>query len=167
MIEMKQSSYNASWRNYYIISTEHPYMLLNYGFFEDVWHILHENTGMNAVKAIVLDLRTPEGITISPDTFANKKMLRVLILHEVHISSQGPIHLPNELRWLEWLNAPELEFSSGSKKLMTLDVQKSHIRQLGDHFQNFRKLKSINFSQCMGQCARCVIIRGTPEEERS
>ncbi|XP_056172194.1 disease resistance protein RUN1-like [Syzygium oleosum] len=116
--------------------------------FEDVLDILCEDKGKNAVKAIVLDLLAPEKITISYDAFTNMKMLRMLILLKVHISSQGPIRLPNELRCLEWPNAPDLEFGSGPKKLVRLDVQKSHIRQLGGNFQNFRTLKSINFWEC-------------------
>ncbi|XP_056171685.1 disease resistance protein Roq1-like [Syzygium oleosum] len=116
--------------------------------FESVQDILRENTGTNAVKAIVLDLPAPEEITISPQAFTNMKMLRMLILHEVHFFSQGPIRLPNELRCLEWANASELEFGSGPKKLVRLDLQKSHIKQLGGKFENFRKLKSINFWEC-------------------
>ncbi|KAF7849947.1 hypothetical protein BT93_L0098 [Corymbia citriodora subsp. variegata] len=116
--------------------------------FKDIEYILCENTGTNAVKAIVLDLPTPEEITISPYAFTNMKMLRMLILCEVRISSQGPICLPNELKSLKWPNAPELEFGSGPKKLVRLDVQNSHIKQLGGNFKNFKELKSINFNEC-------------------
>ncbi|KAK3431486.1 hypothetical protein EUGRSUZ_E03084 [Eucalyptus grandis] len=114
--------------------------------FEDVLDILSSDKEMNAVKAIVLELPTSEEITISPNAFTNMKMLRVLILLGVHISSQGPISLPEELRWLEWANAPDLEYGL---KLVRLDVKKSHIKQLGSNFQNFRKLKSISFKECM------------------
>ncbi|KAK3431400.1 hypothetical protein EUGRSUZ_E03278 [Eucalyptus grandis] len=120
---------------------------------EDVEDIFYHNTvkvvyGADAVKAIVLDLSLPEAIIISPDAFTNMKKLRILILHGVHISSQAQILLPNELRWLEWPNAPNLEFVSSPNKLMTLDVPSSHIRQLGGNSPNFRKLKSIDFSGC-------------------
>ncbi|KAK3431492.1 hypothetical protein EUGRSUZ_E03077, partial [Eucalyptus grandis] len=120
---------------------------------EDVEDIFYHNTikvvyEADAVKAIVLDLSLPEAIIISPDAFTNMKKLRILILHGVHISSQAQIRLPNELRWLEWPNAPNLEFVSSPNKLMTLDVPSSHIRQLGGNSQNFRKLKSIDFSGC-------------------
>ncbi|XP_039155650.1 disease resistance protein RPV1 [Eucalyptus grandis] len=69
-------------------------------------------------------------------------------LKEVHSSSQDPVYLPNNLRWLEWSNAPFLEFRSGRKKLVGLDIQKSHIRQVDGKFKNFECLKYINFSQC-------------------
>ncbi|KAL3725630.1 hypothetical protein ACJRO7_030632 [Eucalyptus globulus] len=123
--------------------------------YEDVQDILCEDTETNAVKAIVLELHEPkvrtmnlEEITISPNAFRNMKMLRMLILIEVHISSQGHVCLPNNLRWLEWPNAPFLEFSSGPKKLVGLDIQKSHIRQFDGKLKNFKWLKYINFSQC-------------------
>ncbi|XP_048132938.1 disease resistance protein RPP2B-like [Rhodamnia argentea] len=116
--------------------------------FEDVVEILCEDTGTNAIKAIVLDFPKSEDITISPDAFTNMKRLRMLILPEVHISSQGPVRLPNELRWLKWPNAPNLEFGSGPKKLARLDVHVSRIKQLGGQLKNFRKLKSINFGEC-------------------
>ncbi|KAK3415841.1 hypothetical protein EUGRSUZ_H01427, partial [Eucalyptus grandis] len=123
---------------------------------EEVQDILCEDSGGNAVKAIVLDLpalkggRTmiPEERTISPDAFRKMKMLRMLILKEVYSSSQDPVYLPNNLRWLEWSNAPFLEFGSGRKKLVGLDIQKSHVRQLDSKFKNFECLKYINFRQC-------------------
>ncbi|XP_048133487.1 TMV resistance protein N-like [Rhodamnia argentea] len=116
--------------------------------FEDVVEILREDTGTNAIKAIVLDFPKLEDITISADAFTNMKRLRMLILLEVHISSQGPVRLPNELRWLKWPNAPNLEFGSGPRKLVRLDLHRSRIKQLGGPLNNFRKLKSINFSEC-------------------
>ncbi|KAF7851302.1 hypothetical protein BT93_L4130 [Corymbia citriodora subsp. variegata] len=116
--------------------------------FEDFQDIIYENTEMNAIKAIILDLRRPEEITVTCDTFSNMKMLRILILLEVHISSQGPVRLPNELGYLKWPNAPDLEFGPGLKKLKRLDVPKSHIKQLWGNLQGFRKLKFINFTNC-------------------
>ncbi|XP_056159557.1 TMV resistance protein N-like [Syzygium oleosum] len=120
--------------------------------FEDVRDILWEDTGTDAVQAIVLDLPTPEErslsleeITIKVDAFRNMKMLKMLILPKVHISSEGPVRLPNNLRWLEWPNAPLLEFGS---KLIGIDVPKSHIRDLEGKIKLSRNLKYIDFSQC-------------------
>ncbi|KAK3431489.1 hypothetical protein EUGRSUZ_E03080 [Eucalyptus grandis] len=115
---------------------------------EDVEDIFNYNTGTDVVKAMVLCLAPSEAIIISPDAFTNMKRLRILILHGGRISSQAQVRLPNELRWLEWSNAPNLEFGSGPNKLVRLDVQESHIKQLMGNFQNFRKLKSINLYKC-------------------
>ncbi|XP_039156450.1 disease resistance protein RUN1 [Eucalyptus grandis] len=115
---------------------------------EDVEDIFYHNTGTDAVKAMVLRLAPPEAIIISPDAFTNMKRLRILILLGGRISSQAQVRLPNKLRWLEWSNAPNLEFGSGPNKLVGLHVQESHIKQLVGNFQNFRKLKSIDLYEC-------------------
>ncbi|KAF8015322.1 hypothetical protein BT93_H0972 [Corymbia citriodora subsp. variegata] len=123
--------------------------------FEDVLDILDEDMGKSAVEAIALDLCTSEEmkmslgeITIKADAFRSMKKLRTLILPKMHILSEGPILLPNNLRWLEWPNAPYLEFGSGRKKLVGLDVHGSPIKHLGDKFKDFVKLKYIDFSHC-------------------
>ncbi|KAF8015320.1 hypothetical protein BT93_H0970 [Corymbia citriodora subsp. variegata] len=111
---------------------------------EDVLDILCEDTGKDAVEAIVLDLASAKEITMSlgeitikADAFINIKNLRMLVLPEVHISSKGPIHvhLPNNLRWLEWPNAPFLEFGFGLKKLVGLSIRKSHIKDFECYFK--------------------------------
>ncbi|KAK3431411.1 hypothetical protein EUGRSUZ_E03292 [Eucalyptus grandis] len=116
--------------------------------FEEVQDILREYTRKNAIKAIVLDLPTPEEMTISPNAFTNMKRLRMFIMPQVHIFSRGPICLPNELSWLEWANYSDLEFGPGQKKLVRLYVKNGHIKQLGGNFQNFINLKSIEFCDC-------------------
>ncbi|KAF7851309.1 hypothetical protein BT93_L4137 [Corymbia citriodora subsp. variegata] len=113
--------------------------------FEDVQDVLCTDLGTDAIQAIVLDSSTPKEMTINPNAFTKMKMLRMLILHEVHISSQGPICLPNALRCLEWPNAPDLEFGPSPNKLTKLHFRNSPIKQLGGNCQN---LKSIEFINC-------------------
>ncbi|KAK3415844.1 hypothetical protein EUGRSUZ_H01423 [Eucalyptus grandis] len=123
-------------------------------FFKDVLDVLCEEKGTDAIEAIVVDFLTPEErdlsleeITIEADAFKKMTNLRMLIFPKAHISSDGPIHLPSNLRWLKWPNAPLPKFGSGPKELIGLDLQKSHIRQL-NIFKHFRWLKYVNFSQC-------------------
>ncbi|XP_048133486.1 disease resistance protein RUN1-like [Rhodamnia argentea] len=115
--------------------------------FEDVSDILRDETETNEVKAIVLDSPDPEEIIISPLAFTNMKRLRMLILLEVPISSHDPIHLPYELRCLEWHNAPDLDFGS-CPKLVRLDLRKNRFKQVGCKIMKFKKLTSINFGGC-------------------
>ncbi|KAF8034830.1 LOW QUALITY PROTEIN: hypothetical protein BT93_C0988 [Corymbia citriodora subsp. variegata] len=90
----------------------------------------------------MLDLPTPKEMTISPYAFTNMKILRILIWHEVHISSQGPVSLPNGLRCLEWPNTSNLEF--GPEKLVRLHLKNSHIKQLGNfQFYDCKSLASV------------------------
>jgi len=83
-----------------------------------------------------LDLPEPEEIDIDPDAFTNMRRLRVLIMINVHISLQGPICLPNELRWFEWPECPwSPQFSSGQKKLVGLDLPRSNIQVVREQFK--------------------------------
>ncbi|XP_048132644.1 TMV resistance protein N-like [Rhodamnia argentea] len=117
---------------------------------DDILDVLLGNMRTEAVKAIVLRLPKPEVINIGPDAFTNMRRLRVLIMINVRNSFQGPIYLPNELRWFEWPECPPWipEFSSGLKKLAGLDLHKSNIQVLRNQFMGFEKLKFINFSKC-------------------
>ncbi|KAF8038827.1 hypothetical protein BT93_B1390 [Corymbia citriodora subsp. variegata] len=104
--------------------------------FDDVLDVLSGDMGTNAVKAIVLNLPKPEDIYIGPNAFANMRRLRVLIMVNVLNSFQGPICLPNELRWFEWRECPWIpKFFSGPKKLVGLDLHKSNILVVGEQFQ--------------------------------
>ncbi|KAK3431496.1 hypothetical protein EUGRSUZ_E03071 [Eucalyptus grandis] len=106
--------------------------------FEDVLNILCEDL----VKVVYVNFATSQFLHYSD--LHNMKMLRMLILHELHISSQGPVRLPNELRWLKWPNAPDLEFGSGPKKVVGLDVQNSHIRQLRGQIKKLPKKSRVD-----------------------
>ncbi|KAF8033915.1 hypothetical protein BT93_C0253 [Corymbia citriodora subsp. variegata] len=104
---------------------------------EDVDDVLSGDMGTNAIKAIVLNLPKTEAIYIGPDAFKNMKRLRVLIMINVHNSFQGPIYLPNELRWYEWPECPPSfpKFSLGPKKLVGLDMHKSKIQVVREQFK--------------------------------
>ncbi|KAK3416257.1 hypothetical protein EUGRSUZ_H01702 [Eucalyptus grandis] len=117
---------------------------------EDVREVLSREMGTNAVKAIVLDLPKTEAIYIGPNAFTNMRRLRLLIMINVHNSFQGPICLPNELRWFEWPECPSsvLKFPPGPKKLVGLDLHKTNIQVVREQFKDFENLKYLNFSEC-------------------
>ncbi|KAF8016830.1 hypothetical protein BT93_H2138 [Corymbia citriodora subsp. variegata] len=105
--------------------------------YEDVYDVLSGDMESNAIKAIVLDLPTTEEIYIGPNALGNMRRLRLLIMINVHNSFQGPIHLPNELRWFEWPECASsvLKFPPGPKKLVRLDLHKSNIQVAMDQFK--------------------------------
>ncbi|XP_039169560.1 disease resistance protein TAO1-like [Eucalyptus grandis] len=75
------------------------------------------------------------------------RSLRLLILRNV--SFQGPICLPNGIRWFEWPGAPSIpEFASGPNKLVGLDLSESRMTIVPKPLEEFRQLKHINFSFC-------------------
>ncbi|XP_039165438.1 TMV resistance protein N [Eucalyptus grandis] len=104
---------------------------------EDVRDLLSWDMGTNAIKAVVLNLPKTEAIYIGPNAFGNMRRLRLLIMINVHNSFQGPIYLPNELRWFEWPECPPWvpKFSPGPKKLVGLDLRKSKIQVMMEQFK--------------------------------
>ncbi|KAK3416274.1 hypothetical protein EUGRSUZ_H01726 [Eucalyptus grandis] len=116
---------------------------------EDVCDVLSRDMGTNAVEAIVLVLPKTEAIYIGRNAFTNMRRLRLLIMINVHNSFQGPICLPNELRWYEWPGYPWFpEFSSCPNKLVGLDLHKTNIQVVREQFKDFGNLKYLNISEC-------------------
>ncbi|XP_030552934.2 TMV resistance protein N-like isoform X2 [Rhodamnia argentea] len=117
---------------------------------DDVVDVTSSDMGDCAVKAIVLEPPTPTEIYIDPDAFTKMRKLRLLILRNVHNSFQGPIYLPNELRWFRWAGCarPIPEFSPGRKKLVGLDMKECNMTVVPKQFKDFQQLKYLNFSEC-------------------
>ncbi|KAL3739723.1 hypothetical protein ACJRO7_021054 [Eucalyptus globulus] len=116
--------------------------------YDDVVDALSSDMGNCAVKAIVLQPLELTNIWISPDALTKMRRLRLLILHNVCDTFQGPICLPNELRWFQWNGcAPwSLEFASGKKKLVGLDISNCSVPSVPNQFKGFQNLKYIKFS---------------------
>ncbi|XP_048131580.1 TMV resistance protein N-like [Rhodamnia argentea] len=117
---------------------------------DDVVDVLSSDMGACAVKAIVLEPPTPTEIYIGPDAFTKMRKLRLLILRNVHNSFQGPIYLPDELRWFRWAGCarPIPEFSPGRNKLVGLDMEECNMTLVPKQFKDFQQLKYLNFSEC-------------------
>ncbi|KAK3416308.1 hypothetical protein EUGRSUZ_H01772 [Eucalyptus grandis] len=115
--------------------------------YDDVFEVLSEDIGTNALKGIVLQLPTQKELVISPSAFTHMRRLKVLIVRNAEISG-GPICLPNDLRWLEWPGCPLSTPVCVPKKLVCFDVPNSRIVEFGGNLKDFRMLKDINFSQC-------------------
>ncbi|XP_039168362.1 disease resistance protein RUN1-like [Eucalyptus grandis] len=118
--------------------------------YDDVADVLSRDMGDCAIKAIVLELPEPTEMHIGPEDFTKMRRLRLLILHNVQDSFQGPICLPNELRWFEWPGCTHQipEFSAGPKKLVGLDMSKGNIIGVLKQFKDFQNLKYIKFNHC-------------------
>ncbi|KAL3739700.1 hypothetical protein ACJRO7_021031 [Eucalyptus globulus] len=95
-------------------------------------------------------IKAERNIYCGPNAFTKASRLRLLIMHNLHNSFQGPICLPNEIRWFEWVGCASWfpQFSSGPKKLVGLDMSKSSITGMPKQFKDFQQLKYINFSNC-------------------
>ncbi|KAK3416431.1 hypothetical protein EUGRSUZ_H02173 [Eucalyptus grandis] len=116
--------------------------------YDDVLDVLSGDAGTDAIKAIVLKLPEFEETYICPNAFTNTRKLRLLILHNVGNSFQGPVPLPSQLGCLELHNCALIpEFGYGRKRLVRLDMPNSKIKEL-PKFKDFIKLKFINFNGC-------------------
>ncbi|KAK3416397.1 hypothetical protein EUGRSUZ_H02117 [Eucalyptus grandis] len=99
--------------------------------YDDVLDVLSGDAGTYAIKAIVLKLPKFEETYICPNAFTNMRTLRLLILHNVGNSFQGPVCLPSQLRCLELHNCALIpEFGYGRKRLVRLDMSNSKIKEL-------------------------------------
>ncbi|KAF8033335.1 hypothetical protein BT93_D2060, partial [Corymbia citriodora subsp. variegata] len=117
--------------------------------YDDVVEVLSHDMGDCAIKAIVLELPELTEMFIGPDAFTKMRRLRLLILHNVHNSFQGPICLPNELRWFEWPGcAHQIPKFSSPQKLVGLNLSGGNITGVLEQFKDFQNLTCINFSQC-------------------
>ncbi|KAK3430951.1 hypothetical protein EUGRSUZ_E02157 [Eucalyptus grandis] len=113
--------------------------------YDDIANVLSRDMGDCPIKAIVLELPEPTEMRIGHDVFTKMRRLRLLILHNVHDSFQGPIYLPGELRWFEWPGCARQipEIPAGPKKLVGLNIT-GVLKQ----FKDFQNLKYITFSYC-------------------
>ncbi|KAK3411267.1 hypothetical protein EUGRSUZ_I00028 [Eucalyptus grandis] len=118
--------------------------------YDDVDEVLSNDKEDCAVKAIVLKLPEWTEMCIHPDAFKKMRRLRVLILYNVQNSFQGPLCLPKELRWFEWPRCARqiTGDSSGSMKLVGIDMSEASITVVPELFKDFQQLKYINFSYC-------------------
>ncbi|KAL3739715.1 hypothetical protein ACJRO7_021046 [Eucalyptus globulus] len=118
--------------------------------YDDVADALSSDVGDCAIKAIVLESPELKELSIHPNAFPKMRKLRLLILHNVHISFQGPICLPNELRWMEFAGSgPWIpKFPSGQKKLVSIDMRKGSITEVVKHFKDFQQLRYIKLDDC-------------------
>ncbi|KAF8012167.1 hypothetical protein BT93_I0330 [Corymbia citriodora subsp. variegata] len=117
--------------------------------YDDVLDVLSRDAGADATEAIALTLPNTKETYICPTAFKHMRKLRLLILHNRDNSFQGPIHLPNQLRWLQLSNCALIpEFGYGPIKLVGLCMRNSNIKEVPKQFKGCKMLKYINLSEC-------------------
>ncbi|XP_054794989.1 TMV resistance protein N-like isoform X1 [Prosopis cineraria] len=70
-------------------------------FYQDIFHVLQQNTGTKNVEAIILDSPKGKEVQWSGKAFMKKKNLRILMMKNAFFS-RGAKYLPNSLRVLQW-----------------------------------------------------------------
>ncbi|KAI9092555.1 hypothetical protein K1719_027683 [Acacia pycnantha] len=118
--------------------------------YQDILHVLKQNTGTNKVEVIVLD--PPGGsraqIQWSGKAFMKMKNLKMLVINNAGFS-KCPAHLPKSLRWLKWKGYP-FKFlpDISSTELFFLDLSYSSFDTLQPFTKTFHTLSHMNFRNC-------------------
>ncbi|XP_016647965.1 PREDICTED: TMV resistance protein N-like [Prunus mume] len=117
--------------------------------YEDIEHVLANNTGTNEITRIVLNSPEREDeIFLDVDCFSKMKNLKIFIIYNTCL--YGDIHyLPNSLRVLDWHGCPFQSFPPkfNPKELKVLNMPRNCIKQLGEGLKYLTKLTSMNFNR--------------------
>ncbi|XP_061350173.1 disease resistance protein Roq1-like [Gastrolobium bilobum] len=137
-------------------------------FPNDIVQVLQDNTGTSSIQIIILEFPKFEEV-VEWDGNAFKKMenLKTLIIRN-SCFAQGPKHLPNSLRILEWWRypSPSLPSDFHPEKLVILKLPES--RSISIDFlksnKEFVNMRVLNFKKC-----ECIIeipdVSGVPNLE--
>ncbi|XP_068329863.1 disease resistance protein RPV1-like [Pyrus communis] len=129
--------------------------------YEDVHHVLTQNTATEAVESIILDLSNSREVRLNPEAFVSMTQLRLLKINpekyqffnddccKQHLNGHLKF-LSSELRSLSWLGLSPKSLPSNFqfKNLVDLDIRFSRIDRLWEGTQTLEKLKFINLSYC-------------------
>ncbi|CAL5439018.1 unnamed protein product [Camellia sinensis] len=120
--------------------------------FEDMYHVLTNNTGTQAVEGIIVEGENPDHVwpkqlKLSPKAFANMTELRFLKICCGHLP-EGLQYLPNKLRYFDWCQYPLTYMPSTfqPKHIVELNITYSRIEQLWKGKVLLEKLRVLNLS---------------------
>ncbi|CAB4290322.1 unnamed protein product [Prunus armeniaca] len=119
-------------------------------FYEDICHVLEENTGTSKIKGILMNFPEEHEISLSSNSFSKMKNLQLFINRNARFSETRVDYLPNELRLLDWPKCPLQTFPSSfnPKKLVEINMPRSSLSQLGEGFKRLQNLKSMSLEGC-------------------
>ncbi|ONI28799.1 hypothetical protein PRUPE_1G162100, partial [Prunus persica] len=119
-------------------------------FHSDVKHVLTNNTGTNKITGIMLNFpRKNYEIFLNVDkSFSKMKNLKILMNYNVCLYGEVSLAdaFPNNLRVLDWKRGQYRSWPANfsPKALVVLHQPYSCIKQIGQRFQHFTKLTSLN-----------------------
>ncbi|XP_054811832.1 disease resistance protein Roq1-like [Prosopis cineraria] len=117
--------------------------------YEDIIHVLQNDTGSKEIEVMILDLPKGEEIQWSGEEFRRMKNLKFLAIKCASFS-EVPKYLPNSLCLLEWKGYP-LELLPSNfcpTQLVQLDLSNSCFANLQPFIKKFESLSHMNFSKC-------------------
>ncbi|KAL5778625.1 hypothetical protein ACOSQ2_009362 [Xanthoceras sorbifolium] len=133
---------------------------------KDVYHVLTQNMGTQAVEGIMLDMPKKEIIHLSGNSFSTMRNLRLLKISNILFSNELE-YLSDELRYLKWHGYPlkSLPSSFQPKHLFKLDMCYSNIQYLWKGIKHFEELKTIKLKNSHN-LIRTPDFTGLPNLER-
>ncbi|XP_050153961.1 TMV resistance protein N-like isoform X2 [Malus sylvestris] len=127
--------------------------------YEDVYHVLTQNTGTEAVESITMSISNDE--CLNAEAFVGMTQLRLLKISQMYSifrPDYGKQHLnghleflSSQLRCLSWHGFPRKSLPSTCQfeNLVDIDMRYSRIERLWEGIQKLEKLKFINLSYCL------------------
>ncbi|AES87072.2 putative TIR domain, winged helix-turn-helix DNA-binding domain-containing protein [Medicago truncatula] len=126
----------------------HPEMRSRLWFREEVFDMLSNHKGTEAVKGLALEF--PREVCLETKSFKKMNKLRLLRLAGVKLKGDFK-YLSGDLKWLYWHGFPETyvpaEFQLGS--LVVMELKYSKLKQIWNKSQMLENLKVLNLSHSL------------------
>ncbi|CAL0323876.1 unnamed protein product [Lupinus luteus] len=115
-------------------------------YYEDVLQVLAEGMGTDKIQGIMLDLPEKQEVQLSSQALKKMKNLRMLIIRNAEFSG-GPLHIPRNLRMLDWKEYPSPSLPSDFilEKVAMLELRHSRLT-LEKPFKKYVNMTSLNLS---------------------
>ncbi|KAJ7970184.1 Disease resistance protein [Quillaja saponaria] len=120
-------------------------------FHEDAQEVLTNDMGTDKIEGIMLRFPNEEKLQWSGEAFKRMKNLRILMVENAYFS-EGPKHLPNNLRVLDWKNYPSMSLPPDfhPKNLVVLSLLDSRLKLKESlNFKKYQNLIYMDFSHCL------------------
>ncbi|RDX68276.1 TMV resistance protein N, partial [Mucuna pruriens] len=123
---------------------------------EEVYDVLKNNRGTDAVEGIILDVSQIRVLLLSYESFSRMINIRFLKFYMGRgrtcnlLLPYGLESLPNKLMYLQWDGYPfkSLPSTFCPDKLVVLSMMESHVEKLWDGIKSLANLKEINLRAC-------------------
>ncbi|KAK9948406.1 hypothetical protein M0R45_003982 [Rubus argutus] len=114
---------------------------------DDIFCVLKENVGTEAIRSITLCLPKLSELTWNPNAFFKMSKLKFLKMDNL-VLCQGPKYLPDSIRVLEWTLYPSKSLPPNFQPVEIIEIilHHSNINQLWDGIKYLEKLTLINLS---------------------
>ncbi|XP_062024435.1 TMV resistance protein N-like [Rosa rugosa] len=115
--------------------------------WDDIFHVLKENTGTEAIRSIAICLPKVEEFDWNPKAFSKMSKLKFLKMQNL-VLCQGPEYLPDAIRVLEWAWYPSKSLPPNFQpvELIEIILHHSKIEQLWHGIKYLEKLTVMDLS---------------------